>query len=175
LQSLTVASLSANEYHSYYKPYLDLLGDAELMVAMHQGLKTMEEFLLGLDPVLLGISYGTTKWTIAEVLVHLVDTERIFQYRALRFARNDNTALAGFDQDAFVPESDAATKNKEQLLLEFKTGRLASIALFESFDLEKLKRIGTASGSPMSVRALGFMISAHQLHHQNLLQERYLN
>ena len=171
---MTIALLSDNEYHPYYKTYLDLLGDTQLMVGLQEGLQRMKDFMSNLDSGLLEKSYGADKWTLAEVLVHLIDTERIFQYRALRFARNDKTALAGFDQDAFVPESGAAQKNTEELWLEFNAVRLASIALFGSFDDAKLQRIGTASGAPMSVRALGLMISAHQVHHERLLAEHYL-
>ena len=144
------------------------------MDGLHEGLQRMEDFIDKLDSSFLERSYGPDKWTIAEVLVHLIDTERIFQYRALRFARNDKTALAGFDQDAFVPESDAAAKSKNELWSEFKAVRIASLALFASFNEEKLLRIGTASNAPMSVRALGLMISAHQVHHERLLAEHYL-
>ena len=172
---MTVNSLSENEYHPYYKVYLRLLGETSLMDGLHEGLQRMEDFIKKLDRSLLGKSYGVAKWNLAEVLVHLIDTERIFQYRALRFARNDKTALAGFDQDAFVPESDATSKSKEVLWSEFKAARMASISLFASLSDEKLKRIGTASGAPMSVRALGFMISAHQVHHEGLLAKHYLS
>lgn len=171
---MTVPSLSENEYHPYYQSYFQLLGTTSLMDGLHEGLHRMDDFIAQLDSGLLQNSYGTNKWTLAEVLVHLIDTERIFQYRALRFARKDKTALAGFDQDAFVPESGAAFKSKEELWSEFKAVRLASISLFTSFDDEKLKRIGMASDAPMSVRALGFMISAHQVHHEGLIATHYL-
>ncbi len=171
---MKASNLSTGEYHPYYGQYLALLGDAELLPSLKQGLDDMEGFLLSLEPGQLSHAYAPDKWTIAEAIVHLVDTERIFQYRALRFARNDQTHLMGFDQDAFAMESDAGKRSKEQLLAEFKAVRHASIALFESLDTKKLLRIGTASGSQMSVRALGFMISAHQAHHDNLFKTLYL-
>ncbi len=170
---MKATELKDNEYHSYYKQYLSLLGDAELLASLRQGLDDMEAFFSPLEPDKLSYRYAKDKWTVAEVVLHLIDTERIFQYRALRFARNDQTNLMGFDQDAFTLQSDAGSRSKGQLLKEFKTVRNASISLFESFDTEKLLRMGTASGSVMSVRALGFMISAHQAHHHKLFKTLY--
>lgn len=123
----------------------------------------------------MNFSYAQGKWTIAEVLIHLMDTERIFQYRALRFARNDKTELQGFDQDSYVPESQAPNRNRNDILEEFIAIRKSSIALFASLNDEMLLRSGLASGAKMSVRALGFVICGHQIHHFNILQERYLS
>lgn len=123
----------------------------------------------------MNFSYAQGKWTIAEVLIHLMDTERIFQYRALRFARNDKTELQGFDQDSYVPESQAPNRSRNDILEEFIAIRKSSIALFASLNDEMLLRSGLASGAKMSVRALGFVICGHQVHHFNILQERYLS
>lgn len=134
----------------------------------------MEAFLATLKPDDLQYAYENGKWTVAEVLMHIVDTERIFQYRALRFARNDKNALIGFEQDDFVLESGAGQKTKSGILKEYKTVRAATLALFESFDERQLQRLGMASNAAMSVRALGFVIAGHQLHHTNILRQRYV-
>ena len=119
-------------------------------------------------------SYGEGKWTVAEVLVHLIDSERVFQYRAFRICRNDKTALPGFEQDDYVLESLANKRTKEDILDEYLTVRDASINLFNVMSNDLLKRTGTASGLPWTVAALGLVISGHQRHHFNILKERYL-
>ena len=104
---------------------------------------------------------------------HVIDTERVFCYRALCFARNDITALPGFDQDLFVANDNANTRNWEDLLAEMRVVRQSTILLFNSFTDEALLRIGSGSGKNMSVRAIGFLCSGHQIHHLNVLKERY--
>jgi len=111
---------------------------------------------------------------VAEVLIHITDTERVFQYRALRFARKDKTPLPGFDQDAYVPFSMANTRSIDAVINEYKSVRQSTISLYETFDEAVLKQIGIASNADMSVGALGFIICGHQRHHRNILKERYL-
>ncbi len=172
---MNAAQLESSEYHSYYSPYIAALGNVDLLKALLAGKEQMIRFINMLPENKLNYSYAEGKWTVSEVIMHLIDAERVFQYRALRFGRNDSTALPGFDQDHYVPESGASKKTKAQLLLEFNAVRDASIALFTSFSKEVLKRWGTASNAKMSVRALGFVISGHQVHHLEVLRERYLN
>ena len=172
---MNASQLDTSEYHSYYAPYIQALGAVDLLPALKEGQDQMTEFIAALPNGKLQHAYADGKWSVAEVLMHLIDTERIFQYRALRFARNDKTALPGFDQDHYVPEAMAATKAKAQLLDEFNAVRNASIALFTSFSDEMLMRWGTASNAKMSVRALGYIISGHQAHHLKVLNERYLD
>jgi len=167
-------ALDASEYHSYYKPYIAALGDVDLLVNLKEGLQSFLKFIETIPEDKLSYSYEDGKWSVAEVIVHLIDTERIFQYRALRFARNDKTAVIGFDQDFYVPNSKANLRTKKSIALEYKSVREASITLFESFDEENLKNLGTASGSNMSVRALDFVICGHLEHHKNSIKERYL-
>lgn len=171
---MRASDLPESEFHPYYKPYIDALGDDDLFLSLTNGLLVMENFINQLPEGKLDFSYGPDKWTIAEVLIHLIDTERIFQYRALRFYRNDKIELCGFDQDEYVIECEAAGKSKNQILQEYSTVRKATIALFQSFNKDALNRMGKASGTPMSVRALGLMISGHQKHHFKIIEERYL-
>ena len=118
--------------------------------------------------------YDSEKWTIKEIIQHLIDCERIFAYRALRFSRNDKTELPGFDQDSYVANSDANQRHLKDLLMEFSLVRHTTLALFKSFSDEVLLRNGVATGFNVSVRALGFIIVAHQEHHKKIFIERYL-
>ncbi|TGE24148.1 DinB family protein [Hymenobacter aquaticus] len=119
-------------------------------------------------------AYAPGKWSIKEMLVHIIDTERIFAYRALRFARNDKTDLPGFEQDDYVPESGANDRTLSDILAEYDTVRAATLSLFRSFSATQLDRTGSANGGPGSVRALLFIIPGHELHHLSILRERYL-
>lgn len=171
---MKVSELGIAEYHSYYKPYIDALGDIHFMDALKNGLVSISDFMVQIPDAKMGFSYAEGKWTVAEVLVHLMDAERVFQYRALRFARNDQTELKGFDQDAFVPESLANKRNKKDIEEEFVAIRKSSIALFNSLTEKELMRKGVANGATMSVRALAFVICGHQAHHFKIINERYL-
>jgi enterochelin esterase-like enzyme/uncharacterized damage-inducible protein DinB len=119
-------------------------------------------------------SYAEGKWTLKEMLQHQIDTERIFAYRAMRFARGDSQDLPGFDQDDYVAQSGANARPVASLLAEYDATRAASQALFDSFTEEQLDRRGSANGGPTSVRALLFIVPGHELHHLNLIRERYL-
>ena len=119
-------------------------------------------------------AYAKDKWTLMEVLIHIIDTERIFQYRALRFSRGDTTELPGFDQDIFVPESLAGKRSMESIVKEYAAVRLSTILLFENLTEANLEYSGVASSVPWTVGTIGFVICGHQQHHQNILEQRYL-
>ncbi|UOQ71168.1 DinB family protein [Hymenobacter cellulosilyticus] len=118
-------------------------------------------------------AYAPGKWSIKEMLVHVIDTERIFAYRALRMSRNDKTDLPGYEQDDYVPASEANERPLSDILAEYATVRAATLSLFRSFSETQLARTGTANGGPASVRALLFIIPGHELHHLRILRERY--
>ena len=122
----------------------------------------------------LEFRYQPKKWTIKEVLQHIIDTERIFTYRLLRIARKDTTPLAGFDQDIYVDPSEANNKSINDLIEEFSTTRLYTINLINSISNENLKNLGTASNSPVSARACAFILLGHSIWHINIIKERYL-
>ena len=167
-------SLSPSEYNPYYKPYIATLGEVDLLKCLKDDLGSFVSFMEKLPDERLIYSYDAKKWSIAEVLIHLLDAERVFQYRAMRFARNDTTEIPGFDQDLYVLNSRANERSKKSIIEEFKGTRKATIALFDSLNTQELMRIGIASGSEMSVRALGFVICGHLKHHKRILQERYV-
>ncbi|WP_321827304.1 DinB family protein [Maribacter dokdonensis] len=172
---MKVKDLENSELQYFYGTYLNALNEVEdLKSALENGKKNFQQLIENLTKDQLMYSYGEGKWTIAEVLVHLIDSERVFQYRAFRISRNDKTPLPGFEQDDYVLESYANQRTKEDILQEFLIVREASINLFSLLSNDVLKRTGTASGLPWSVAALGLVISGHQRHHFNILKERYL-
>lgn len=172
---MKVKDLENSELQYFYETYLNALNEEEdLKSALENGKKNFQQLIENLTKDQLMYSCGEGKWTIAEVLVHLIDSERVFQYRAFRISRNDKTPLPGFEQDDYVLESYANQRTKEDILREFLIVREASINLFSLLSNDVLKRTGTASGLPWSVAALGLVISGHQRHHFNIIKERYL-
>ena len=172
---MLVSELPSSEYNPFYQTYVMALGNVGLFEELKTGKSNFLSLFEKISEEELDFAYEEGKWTLAEAIVHTIDTERIFQYRALCIARNDKTPFPGFDQDAYVPYSNASNRTKKDLIEEYKAVRDSSISLFNSFDDESIKRIGTASGSKMSVRALGFIISGHQAHHIRIIEERYLS
>ncbi|MFS4455531.1 DinB family protein [Maribacter sp. 2304DJ31-5] len=170
---MRISDLKAAEFKHFYRTYLNVLDDVELMDSLQDGRKWFKKFMDKLPDEKLQYRYQEGKWTIAEVLLHIIDAERVFQYRAFRFSRNDRTALSGFDQNDFAAECESEKRNKESILKEYLSVRNATLRLFETMDAIKLKRVGTASGMPWSVAALGFVISGHQKHHADILEDRY--
>lgn len=171
---MLLSGLPTSEYNPYYRTYTMALGEVSLMDALVDGKEELLSLMEKIPEEKLSFAYAEGKWTLAEALVHILDTERVFQYRALRFARNDKVDLPGFDQEVFVPYSNSGSRTVQDLMAEYKAVRDSTIALFKSFDEEALMRKGVASGSPMSVRAMGFIISGHQAHHIRIIRERYL-
>ncbi|TMM57450.1 DinB family protein [Maribacter algarum] len=168
------SELKEGEYNPYYRTYIDKLGDSDLLPTLEKQLKNFPNFMASIPEEKLTYAYAPGKWTVLEALQHIIDTERIFQYRALRFSRNDKTPLQGFEQDDFVPESNANNKSIEAMIEEYQAVRASTLSLFKSFDEVALKRIGTASNSAMSVGAIGCITCGHQRHHRDIIRERYL-
>jgi len=163
------------EYAPYAIRYIGLLPDDGLVLRhMEENLEATREFILSLPEERLAYRYAEGKWTIKEILVHVSDDERIYAYRALRFARNDATELPGFEQDDYAAHSGANGRDVRDILAEFATVRRATISLFEGFDREALVRVGVADGKVMSVRAAAYHIAGHELRHVNVIRERYL-
>lgn len=171
---MKTSDLTSGEYHPFYKPYIEALGDVELLDMLERQMTNFPQFIVSIPDDKWHYSYAEGKWTVAQVLVHILDAERIFQYRALRFARNDKTPLPGFEQDDYIPNSGADTITKASFIKSYQILRASTLDLFQSFDDEKLMRIGTGSNVQMSVRALGFFCCGHQKHHKKILKDRYM-
>ncbi len=168
------SDLQPYEFDQFYGTYLSALEEVDLLEALRDGMNGFIKFMWNIPEKDLNSAYGENKWTIAEVLGHIIDTERVFQYRALRFSRNDKTALPGFEQDDYVLSSNSKERGRDSLIDEYIAVRKATIALFANLNKEQLGRTGTASNIQWSVAGLGFIISGHQEHHKKILEERYL-
>lgn len=168
------SKISEIEYASFYKNYVALAPDLTIPEALLKSSKLILSFYGKLTEEQALIKYAPNKWSLKEVLLHCIDTERIMSYRALRFSRNDQAELPGFDQDNFVAESFADQKSMVALLEEYDCTRKATLSLFSGFNEEIVLRSGIASGNRMSVRALGYVISGHELHHLNICKTRYI-
>ena len=169
--------LQTNEYNSYFETYVSkaLHLNQELIETMQSSLELFFTILSDLPEEKHLYTYGEGKWTIKELISHMIDTERIMAYRALRISRNDKADLLGFNENDFVANSNANEIPYIELLTEFSLVRKASIAMFKSFNKELLERKGKSSGSPISTRAIGYIISGHVLHHLEIIKDRYLN
>lgn len=149
-------------------------GHADVLALLESQRRAWEALLAPLEPTMASHRYAPGKWTLAESILHVTDTERVFSYRLLRVARGDSTPLPGFDQDAWVPESRADRRSLIDLAAELSMVRGATLALVRSLDETALGQMGTASNHPVSARALVWMIAGHSAHHLLLTRERYL-
>jgi uncharacterized damage-inducible protein DinB len=164
------------EYPPYAQMYLDLLPDDDrLLQHLRDGLQAAVDLVSGLAEEQLLHRYAPDRWTIKEVLVHVVDDERIYACRAMCFARGEATPLPGFEQDDYAAASGANERSLRSIMAEYAAVRHATIALFDGLAEDALSRTGVANGNRASVRALGWHIAGHELHHLKLLRERYLS
>ena len=171
---MTREDVLKDEYNPYYQQYILKSGNATILEGLKaNGDKTIS-FLETIPQDKLEYQYEEGKWTIKEIIQHLIDTERIFTFRALCIAREDKTLFPGFDQDEYVVTSKANHRLISDLLQEYKALRLASINLFESFSQEMLRCVGIASNSNLTPRAVAFIIIGHENHHCEIIKERYL-
>jgi len=168
------SSLQSNEYANFYKPYIEALGEVVLMNELEQSLSFFIDFLKTIPYEKHEFRYAEGKWTIKDIVQHLIDAERIFAYRALRIARKDKTPLPGFEENEYVETAFANKREMNDLIEEFITVREATISLFKTFTEEQLLQMGTASEKPVSVRGIGFITLGHQKHHEKIIKERYL-
>lgn len=172
---MTKKDLQTTEYNEYYARYIDSVSDeTQLAKGFEDDKKMVIDFFSSISKDKLEFRYQPEKWTIKEILQHIIDTERIFMYRFLRIARKDTTALAGYDQDIYIEPSEANNKSLEDLLHEFSVTRLYSINLINSISDENSKSLGTASNTTISARACAFILLGHSIWHINVVKERYL-
>ena len=167
--------IDINEIPEFYQGYVLKLEHDELIVNLET---TGDDFvsLARKIPESNGeFAYDSGKWTIKEVIQHMIDTERVFAYRAMRFARMDKTDLPGFEQNDYVPASRANDRTMSELVEEFDNLRSGTINLFKSFDEPMLKAEGTANGYPFSCQAVGYIAAGHCKHHAHIIKERYVD
>ena len=159
---------------SFYKNYVKQLEQTDLNTSLRiSGFRTME-LVHSIPEGKSDYRYAEGKWSIRELLCHMIDAERIFVYRALRFARNDNTELSGWEEKDYASQANASERSLKKIADEMQHLRTSTIDLFESLTEEMLNRKGIANKTEVSVKAIGFIIAGHETHHRNILKERYL-
>lgn len=171
----TIQKPGEGEYRDYTAAYIALVPD-DGMVLQHleDDFKRIKSLTATLPEEKLMYRYAEGKWTLKEVLVHIMDAERIIAYRGLRLARNDQTNLPGFEQDDYVPYSYANERSINNILEEYELQRTSTIALFSNFKESTFTQMGFANGAAMSVRAALYIIAGHELHHLKIIEEKYL-
>ena len=173
MSSRTVGRPEADEVPPHYVGYIKLVSELDPVMVCAEQIEHTTTLLRGLSETDALYRYGRGKWSIKEVVGHLADVERIMAYRALRIARGDTTPLPGFDENSYVPIAKFDHRALPDLVGELRTARAATLALLRSFDADAWRRRGTASGKPVSVRSLAFMIPGHERHHVDILRTRY--
>jgi uncharacterized damage-inducible protein DinB len=159
----------------FYRGYVNQVKDHDLFSILLESNQTMVELVRNIPETKGEFRYAPEKWTIKELLCHIMDAERIFAYRALRFARNDKTALPGFEENNYAPQANAHGRTFLTLAQEMKRLRETTIDLYTSFTPDMLLRSGTASNVVLSVLNLGFIIPGHETHHRKVLETKYLS
>jgi hypothetical protein len=165
---------AAGEFADFYRAYVDRVPDGDIRTNLALSIEQTLQLLWRIPLEREDFAYAPGKWTIKEVVGHLIDAERVFAYRALRFGRGDATPLPGFEQDDYVRHGGFTGRTLADLASEFEHLRRANLLLFRHFDEAALARRGVASGREVTVRALIWISAGHELHHADILRERYV-
>jgi uncharacterized damage-inducible protein DinB len=175
MSTAPIARPQADEHAEYYGRYIAKVPEGDLIAQLQQQSAETVKLLEGLSPEQANYAYGPGKWTVKQVVGHMIDAERVFGYRAMRFSRNDATELPGFDENSYVENANFSQRTLADLLDEFQGVRASTIHFARNLDDEALLRRGRASNTLVSVRALLYIIAGHERHHAALLRERYLS
>jgi uncharacterized damage-inducible protein DinB len=171
----TIGKPDITEYLPYYGKYVSLVPDGDILTVLGKQIEETADLLNSIPESRGSFRYASGKWSIKELVGHLIDCERIFAYRAMRFARNDKTPLPGFEQDDYVRNASFDNCPLTDLTSEFKSVRQSTVLLFKHLDPNAWMRRGLANDSEASVRALAHIIAGHELHHREILRTRYLS
>lgn len=165
---------SATTYPDYFTKYIDQVFEDDLPTAFSNQLPVISDLLNSITEERSMYAYDTGKWTLKELLQHMIDTERIFNYRALCIARKEAVSLPGFDENDYAANSNANNRNWKDLIEEFLAVRKSTELLYESFTDEALNSSGISNNNPITVSSLGFITVGHFYHHKKIIEERYL-
>ena len=171
--STLTARPAAGEYAPYYEKYVSLVSDDDILATLQKQPPELAALLSKHNESDGELRYAPGKWSVKEVLGHVIDSERVFAYRALRIARNDSTPMEGFEQDDYVKYGPFGQGSLAALIEEFRSVRLATVSLFRGLDEAAWLRRGVANKNEVTVRALAYIIAGHELHHKKILQEKY--
>jgi DinB superfamily len=163
-----------SEYAPYYQSYIDRVSESDILPVLRSQMDELDVLLERVEPHQETFRYGEGKWSIREIVGHLIDTERVFGYRALCIARGEKQNLPGFDQNDYMATAPYNGIDLEDLLSELRLIRLGNVAMLRTLDEEAWSRVGVANNNEVSVRALAFIMAGHVRHHMNVLRERYL-
>jgi uncharacterized damage-inducible protein DinB len=161
-------------YGEYYATYISLVKEDDVHISLTNSVNRSDKFWSSLTEKQGKFRYAEGKWSIKELLQHIIDTERIFSYRALAFARGETGALPSYNENDYADASLADERELSDLVQELSVVRQSTLLLFKSFSQQNLDIIGTASDSPLSARAAGFIIVGHEIHHVNVVSDKYL-
>jgi hypothetical protein len=164
----------STEFAPYYNTYISLVENDDILDVLGTQPAELDALFSGIPEEKGQFAYAEGKWTIKELLSHLIDGERMFAYRVLRISRGDETPIEGFEQDGYIENSNANNRSFEELLTEFSLLRTANVLLINNLSDESSRRMGTASNNPVSARALVYIMAGHIKHHINILNQRYL-
>lgn len=163
-----------SEHAPSYGKYVKLVRDGDLVATLEAQQAETQALLRAVPAEKAGHRYAPDKWTVAQLIRHMADSERVFGYRALVFARGDAAELPGFDENAYAEAEPVDTLSLTQVLDDLAAVRRSTVTLLSGFDAAAWGRTGVANATPISVRALAWVIAGHELHHRNMLRERYL-
>lgn len=162
------------ELTEYQRGYADLVPEGDLCSVLERNAQTTSQRMTSLSPEKLRYRYAEGKWSIPQILVHVIDTERIFAYRILRIARGDKTPLPGYEQDDYAQTCRADERNFRDIVDEFLSVRNATLSLLKSLNDQELSLTGNSNNKEVSVRTLCYMLAGHEIHHLNVINEKYL-
>ena len=162
------------EYPEFYHGYVERVQENDLNQALINSLPELQSFVMKIPENKYEFAYAQDKWKLKEVLQHVADTERIMQYRALRFSRNDQIPLPGFEEKDYIKNGNSENLSFNQIVEDLVNVRRSTISFFKSCSDDMLMRKGLANNGSVTVRAIGYIIAGHQLHHLNVIKERYL-
>lgn len=172
--TIIMSILNTLKLPKFYLPYVELVSDQALV----QGLITLGnesiDLYRGIKEESADYRYAEGKWSIKQVLTHIIDAERVFSFRAFAFSRNDKNSLPGFDQEVYIQQANVEDRRLHKIVDEFANVRASTVDMFSSLSEDMLERVGNASGADVSVRALGYMIMGHAEYHRKIINERYL-
>ena len=174
MAGITIARPAPNEHVAYFAHYVDLVPKGDVLDLLGRQVDETAALVGGLSDRDGDFRYAEGKWSIKEVLGHVTDTERIFVYRALCFARGESAGLPGFDENEYAAHSNAGTRSLKDHVAELRTVRAATLSFFSGLGENDLMRRGTANQREYTVRAIAFIIAGHERHHTGILAERYL-
>ncbi len=175
MENLKISRPETDEFDSYYERYISLVTDGDIISTLKNRIAETLDLLNKISAEKADFRYAESKWSVKELVGHIIDTERIFAYRALRIARGDQTPIEGYEQDDYIKNAEFAKCNLADLAEEFALVRKANVLMFKNLSETAWHRRGVANNKEISVRALAYICAGHEIYHLNILKERYLN